>query len=57
MQIRVREVFGRIGSEMKERWVTVDAGSTMDEVSTAIRSAVEPLTRGIQKPIGKLWAE
>lgn len=57
MQIRVRGVFERIGVEMRDRWVRLDAGATVDEVSAAIWSAVNPLVDGVHEPVGKLWAE
>lgn len=88
MQLRVREVFSRIGNEMNEetltqgeggeggqgggsggggengngngdgkkaKWVIVDAGRDLESVTADIWSRVEPLSRGIEAPIGRLW--
>lgn len=56
MQARVREVFGRIGKEMGvERWVTIDAGRTREEVGEDIWEKVSPLIEGMDGPVSELW--
>jgi dTMP kinase len=54
MQARVREVFERIGKEMGEKWVTVDAGRTRDEVGQDIWEKVSPLVGGVNEPVNRL---
>ena len=56
MQARVREVFERIGKEMGEKWVTVDAGRTRDEVGQDIWEKVSPLMGGVNEPVSRLWS-
>lgn len=56
MQAHVREVFGRIGKEMEtEKWVTIDAGRTREEVEKDIWEKVSPLVVGVNKPVSRLW--
>ena len=58
MQARVREVFERIGKEMgPEKWVTIDAGRTREEVGKDIWEKVSPLARGVDEPVGRLWSD
>jgi len=58
MQARVREVFGRIGKEMgPEKWVTIDAGRTREEVEKDIWEKVSPLAGGLDEPFGRLWGD
>jgi dTMP kinase len=66
MQRRVREVFGRIGSEMTAassgdgtngKWVTVDASCELDDVSDVIWKHIEPLVAGTDLPIQRLWKD
>jgi dTMP kinase len=57
MQARVREVFGRIGKEIgAEKWVTVDAGRTREEVAEDIWEKVSPLAEGMDEPLSMLWS-
>jgi len=56
MQIRVREVFERIGKEMVEgTWVTIDASGSKEAVAEAVWNIVEPLQYGVDGDIGRLW--
>ena len=58
MQVRVREVFERIGKEMgTEKWMTVDAGRTREEVEKDIWEKASPLVEGVNEPIGQLWSD
>lgn len=58
MQARVREVFGRIGKEMgAEKWVTIDAGRTREEVEEDIWKNVSPLVEGAGEPVSRLWSD
>ncbi|KDQ50164.1 hypothetical protein JAAARDRAFT_142390 [Jaapia argillacea MUCL 33604] len=61
MQRKVRDVFGRIGSEMsasrESSWVVVDAGETMDEVEQVIWSHIEPVAKTVLGDVGKLWQD
>lgn len=73
LQRRVREMFHRMRNETMTassgdqdsstdatdalRWVEIDAGGTMEDVTKAIWDHVEPLIQpgGIMKPISRLW--
>lgn len=56
IQARVREVFERIGKEMGiEKWVTIDAGRTREEVERDIWEKVSPLVEGVNEPVSRLW--
>ena len=58
MQARVREVFGRIGREMgAEKWVTIDAGRTREEVEKDIWEKVSLLVEGVNEPVSRLWGD
>lgn len=65
MQKRVREVFDRLGAEMaseddvngKKRWVVVDAGRERDVVTAELWKLVEPLTKGIDTEVKRLWED
>ncbi|KAF8325876.1 uncharacterized protein EI90DRAFT_3128406 [Cantharellus anzutake] len=65
VQRRVRSVFRRIESEFHQesesgaktlRWIHIDAGRTLDEVSEDIWSGVEPLTGGVEEALARLWS-
>jgi dTMP kinase len=57
MQARVREVFGRIGKEMgTEKWVTIDAGRTREEVEEDIWGKASVLAEGLDEPVSGLWS-
>jgi dTMP kinase len=62
MQRRVRDIFKRIEDEAKQSkdmhgmdWVTIDADKTLTEVEQTIWEMVEPLSKGVSEPVGKLW--
>lgn len=65
MQLRVRKFFQQIGEEMSEseaagtghtRWVLIDAGRGLDEITEDVWGIVEPLVKsGVHEPVGKLW--
>ena len=58
MQVRVREVFGRIEKEMgAEKWVRIDAGRTREEVEKDIWKTVSPLVEGASEPVSRLWSD
>lgn len=60
MQVRVQEIFRRIGKEMIDdggNWVEVDAGRERLVVSEALWALVEPLAKGMGGPIQRLWSE
>jgi dTMP kinase len=57
MQARVREIFGRIGKEMgTERWATIDAGRTREEVEKDMWETASHLVEGVDGPVGQLWS-
>ncbi|KAF8698240.1 hypothetical protein AX14_001171 [Amanita brunnescens Koide BX004] len=61
MQRKVREVFLRMAGEMgggtdrRSRWITVDAGRDVEQVTNDIWAAIEPLVHGTSEPLGRLW--
>lgn len=61
MQRRVGEIFRRIGKEINEdegvRWVVVDAGKQKEEVAEEVWGLVEPLARGTEGPLRRLWTD
>ena len=58
MQACVREIFGRIGKEMgTEKWVTIDASRTREEVEKDIWEKVSPLVEGVNEPVSRLWKD
>jgi dTMP kinase len=60
MQVRVREVFRRIGGEMQDdggNWTEVDAGRERVVVSEALWELVEPLVQGVKSSIQRLWGD
>jgi len=36
-------------------WVTIDADGTLADVEQTIWEVVEPLSKGLSRPVGKLW--
>ncbi|KAH9066537.1 P-loop containing nucleoside triphosphate hydrolase protein [Lactarius vividus] len=54
LQARVRALFKSMGSETPG-WVTIDAGRDREAVAHDIWAHIEPLTQGIDSPIGRLW--
>jgi len=66
MQKRVREVFHRLGEEMvlsedggdvKKKWVVVDAGRDREVVAEDLWKLVEPLLKGIDSEMSRLWED
>lgn len=60
MQARVRKVFEVIGAEpdIRERWVKLDAGKEMGEVTKEVWNAVEEMvTMGVEGPVEALWVQ
>ncbi|GLB43336.1 putative thymidylate kinase [Lyophyllum shimeji] len=61
MQRRVREVFRRIGEEIKGSglgaWVWVDAGREKGVVAEEVWGHVELLARGVEGPLCRLWTD
>ncbi|KXN81244.1 Thymidylate kinase [Leucoagaricus sp. SymC.cos] len=62
MQKRVREVFYRLGEEMStgddvKKWFVLDAGRERQVVAEELWKLVEPLTRGIDEKIRRLWED
>jgi dTMP kinase len=55
MQARVRSVFQKIGKEMGEKWIDVDAGQTIADVQRTLWDHVEKLSKGIEEPLQILW--
>ena len=58
-QERVEHVFERIGVEMGDgsRWIAVDADAEKDVVAAEMWRLVQPLARGTDRPLAKLWAD
>ena len=72
MQRRVREVFKRMGEEMmghvevcetdehqitSPRWVGIDAGRSVEEVTNDIWNTISPPMHGLVQPLNRLWTE
>ncbi|TFK51957.1 thymidylate kinase [Heliocybe sulcata] len=61
MQRQVRVMFQRLGEETsgsgggRQRWVTIDAGQSIQAVEEDIWRAVEPLVHGVDNPLERLW--
>ena len=58
-QERVEHVFERIGVEMGDgsRWIAVDADAKKEEVAEEMWRLVQPLAKGTDRPLTKLWAD
>ena len=58
-QERVEHVFERIGVEMGDgsRWIAVDADPAQDEVAREMWRLVQPLARGTDRVLARLWAD
>lgn len=58
-QERVEHVFERIGVELGDgsRWFAVDADQGKEEVAQEVWRLVQPLSKGTDKPVGRLWAD
>ena len=37
------------------RWITIDAGRSVDQVTNDIWATIEPLIHGTSEPLGRLW--
>jgi dTMP kinase len=57
MQKRVREHFSRLGTDFGDRWVSIDASGSLEAVENEIWSNSEPLTKGVNGPLTKLWTK
>lgn len=60
MQRKVGEIFLRIGKEILNdsgKWVNVDAGREREAVANELWKLVEPLSRGLETPLRKLWTD
>ncbi|KAF9461514.1 thymidylate kinase-domain-containing protein [Collybia nuda] len=60
IQVRVREVFRRIGKEMIDdggNWIEIDAGRERETVSESLWTLVEPLSKGVEGTVQRLWSE
>jgi dTMP kinase len=55
MQRNVRQIFKDIGASVGQKWVTIDANQTLEEVESKIIDTIEPVLTGALGPIGKLW--
>lgn len=67
-QKRVREMFHRLGAEMTSsqddvnsnrdnRWIVVDAGREREKIAQELWQLVEPLTKGLDGDIARLWED
>jgi len=68
MQKRVREMFYRLKEEMASpeddvdgnlvgRWIVVDAGRERETIAQELWQLVEPLTKGIDGDVARLWED
>jgi len=58
VQGRVRDVFTRIGAQMRDKWVVVDANKSREGVAEDVRQLVEPLLGGVDAPLARLqWSQ
>jgi len=68
MQNRVREMFYRLKEEMASpkddvdgnpvrRWIVVDAGRECETIAQELWQLVEPLTKGIDGDVARLWED
>ncbi|KAJ7066517.1 thymidylate kinase-domain-containing protein [Mycena amicta] len=56
LQKRVRELFGVLASEFTdEKWVTVNAGRSRDEVAEDVWGHVGAIVGGMSTPVERLW--
>ncbi|KZT25178.1 thymidylate kinase [Neolentinus lepideus HHB14362 ss-1] len=59
MQKKVRAMFQRLGKETdgrgQQRWVTIDAGKSMDTVAEDIWRHVKLFMKGVDGPVERLW--
>jgi len=55
MQQRVRDIFKRLGDDFGSRWVTVDAGGSLETVENTIWHHLEPYTTEARHSITQLW--
>ncbi|KAG6811075.1 hypothetical protein H0H92_009103 [Tricholoma furcatifolium] len=60
MQRRVGEIFRRIGQEIQGDggvWVGIDAGRAREAVAEELWRFVDPLARGVEAPLRRLWTD
>ena len=50
----VEEVKGTLDRQ-RPRWITIDAGRSVEQVTNDIWAAIEPLVHGTSEPLGRLW--
>ena len=39
----------------RPRWITIDAGRSVEQVTNDIWAAIEPLIHGTSEPLSRLW--
>jgi thymidylate kinase len=42
--------------DQRLRWITINAGRSVEQVTNDIWAAIEPLIHGTSEPLGRLWA-
>ncbi|KAM6504128.1 thymidylate kinase [Amanita muscaria] len=61
MQRKVREMFKHMGKEMagadSSRWINIDAGLPVKDVTDSIWNVISPLIDGISQPLHRLWTD
>jgi len=57
MQERVRVIFRELAVTMGERWVTINAGQSLAEVTSLIWEKVQPFAAGVTGNVTKLWMD
>ncbi|KAM6492602.1 thymidylate kinase [Amanita muscaria] len=60
MQTKVREIFKRMGKEMAvipPRWVNINAGLPVEDVTDNIWNVIGPLLNCLVQPLHRLWTE
>ncbi|KAJ7035045.1 thymidylate kinase [Mycena alexandri] len=56
LQRKVRTIFSKISGEFSaEKWVTVDAGRSQEDVAADVWSFVEGFAAGVHSPLQRLW--
>ncbi|KAJ7773263.1 thymidylate kinase [Mycena metata] len=56
LQRKVRAIFSKISEEFSaEKWVTIDAGRSHEDVAADVWSRVERFTAGVHSPLERLW--
>ncbi|KAJ7163542.1 thymidylate kinase [Mycena crocata] len=57
IQRKVRSVFDEISVEFGDRWITIDAGRTEEDVATDVWKSVEHVADGVVSPLEQLWTK